>query len=134
MSISANFNSSHSLIQDEEKEREEWSNNVALVLLSNGKRSLLDTLARCLTSKNSGIVRVYLIVVAWLSHALPSLSAAGFELSKFIDLVPLLKECMKNDSNMENRVFASISLLNLSKISGDHSSTFNIFLLVHFTL
>ncbi|KAJ0968858.1 hypothetical protein J5N97_021735 [Dioscorea zingiberensis] len=105
------------ITKEEEREREEWLNKVAFVLLSNGKQSFLETLFRCLASEISELVKVCLITVAWLSNALPSLSTSGFNLSTFTSLIPLLKECVIKDNQIENQVLASISLLNLSSIS-----------------
>ncbi|KAH7664559.1 Zinc finger RING/FYVE/PHD-type protein [Dioscorea alata] len=104
------------ITKEEEKDREEWSNKLALVLLCNGKQPFLGTLVRCLSSKVSEIVKACLITVAWLSNSLPSLYTAGFQLSNFTTLIPILKEIMIKDNRIENQVLASLSLLNLSTI------------------
>ncbi|KAM0946800.1 putative U box domain, Zinc finger, RING/FYVE/PHD-type [Dioscorea sansibarensis] len=104
------------ITKEEENEREEWSNKLALVLLCNGRRPFLGTLFRCLSSKVSEMVKACLITVAWLSNALPSLSTAGFQLSNFTTLIPILKEIMIKDNRIENQVLASLSLLNLGTI------------------
>nr|XP_019702422.2 putative E3 ubiquitin-protein ligase LIN-2 [Elaeis guineensis] len=101
---------------EEAKEKEKWLKNVTLALLHSGKRSFLETLSKCLGYGNPELVRACLATVAWLSHVLLSLPAAGHQLSAFAALIPRLKESIENYEQIEHRVLASIALFNFSKI------------------
>ncbi|KAM4084493.1 hypothetical protein ACB094_08G136400 [Castanea mollissima] len=102
---------------DEEQENEEWLRNLSVALLSNGKKSLLDTISKCLASGNLDMVRVCLTTMAWLSCALPSLPDAEFQLSAFSSLISGLKESLEKGEKIEHKILASMCLLNFSKIS-----------------
>ncbi|KAA8528137.1 hypothetical protein F0562_035612 [Nyssa sinensis] len=103
-------------LDDEEKAMEEWLRNLTASLLGNGKKSFLDTISNCLGSGNLDLVRVCLTTVAWLSHALASLSDADFQLSAFSALISQLKESLENGERVEHKILASMSLLNFSKM------------------
>jgi len=105
--------------EEEEREKEEWLKRVALVLLCSGKGSFLETLCRCLGSGNTEFIRSCLTTVAWLSHALASLSFSELQVSTCVALIPRLKEILENSQQIEHRVLASLSLLKFSKISGN---------------
>ncbi|KAK9156620.1 hypothetical protein Scep_003194 [Stephania cephalantha] len=102
---------------EEEKAREDWWKNLAASLLGNGKRSFLETIAKCLNSRNSRLMSTCLITVAWISQALALLSDAEFQLSAFSTLVACLKETLENGRQIEHRVIACMTLLNFSQIS-----------------
>ncbi|XP_077246949.1 putative E3 ubiquitin-protein ligase LIN-2 isoform X2 [Tasmannia lanceolata] len=101
---------------EEDKAREEWLKNLALLLLGNGTKSFLETISKCLSSGNPDLARACLTTVAWLSQALTSLVDSEFQLSAFSILVPRLKESLECEQ-IQLRVLASMSLLNFSKIS-----------------
>ncbi|KAA8549603.1 hypothetical protein F0562_001379 [Nyssa sinensis] len=100
----------------EEEPMEEWLRNLSASLLGDGKKLFLESISKCLGSGNLDLVRVCLITVAWLSHALPSLSDADFQLSAFSALISRLKASLENGERVEHRILASMSLLNFSKI------------------
>ncbi|KAF6149341.1 hypothetical protein GIB67_016879 [Kingdonia uniflora] len=105
-------------LEEEEKVREEWWKKIATILLGNGKKiSFLEMISKCLGSGNSSLVRMCLITVAWISHALTLLTDAEFQLSAFSALVPRLKESLESGEWVEHRVLASMTLLNFTKIS-----------------
>ncbi|XXG87347.1 hypothetical protein AAC387_Pa11g2060 [Persea americana] len=102
--------------EEEDKAREEWRMNLTVLLLGNGKKSFLECISKCLGSGNSDLVRACLTTVAWLSQALASTTDAEFQLSAFAFLIPSLKQNLENEQ-IENRVLASLCLLNFSRIS-----------------
>ncbi|XP_020263859.1 putative E3 ubiquitin-protein ligase LIN-1 [Asparagus officinalis] len=103
--------------EEESREKEEWLKNVALVLLCSGKGSFLETLSKCLDSQNTELLKVCLTTIAWMSHALASLSLSDLQLSVFLSLIPRMKEILEKSEQIEHRILASLSLLNFSKIS-----------------
>lgn len=92
--------------------------NLTALLLGNGKKSFLECISKCLGSGNSDLARACLTTVAWLSHALASMSEAEFQLSAFSFLIPSLKHNLENE-HVEDRVLASLCLLHFSRISGE---------------
>ncbi|XP_040991013.1 putative E3 ubiquitin-protein ligase LIN [Juglans microcarpa x Juglans regia] len=104
-------------LDDEEQANEEWLSNLSAALLTNGKKSFLDTISKCLGAGNLDVVRVCLTTVAWLSCALCLQSNAEFQLSAFSAVISGLKENLENGVQMEHKILASMSLLNFSKIS-----------------
>lgn len=92
--------------------------NLTVTLLGNGKKSFLETLSKCLGSENLDLMRVCLITAEWLSRALSSLSGSEFQLTAFSSLIFPLKERLKNGEQVEQKILASVSMLNFSKISG----------------
>lgn len=92
--------------------------NLTVLLLGNGKKSFLECISKCLGSGNSDLVRACLTTVAWLSQALASTTDAEFQLSAFSFLIHSLKQNLENEQ-IENRVLASLCLLNFSRISGE---------------
>ncbi|KAK1304190.1 hypothetical protein QJS10_CPB11g02191 [Acorus calamus] len=102
---------------EEEEAKEEWLRHMTVVLLGNGKKSFLEALSKCLGSGNSDLRKACLTTVAWLSHALASVSDAEFQLSAFLALISHLKVSLEDEKQVEHRVLASLSLLNFSKIS-----------------
>lgn len=97
---------------------EYWLRYLTVTLLGNGKKSILETLSKCLGSEHLDLVRMCLITAEWMSRALSSLSDSEFQLSAFSSLIPPLKENLKNSEHVEHKILASTSLLNFSKISG----------------
>ncbi|ONH99153.1 hypothetical protein PRUPE_6G014500 [Prunus persica] len=102
---------------DEDNSIEDWLRNLTVTLLGNGKKSFLETLSKCLGSENLDLMRVCLITAEWLSRALSSLSGSEFQLTAFSSLIFPLKERLKNGEQVEQKILASVSMLNFSKIS-----------------
>lgn len=108
--------------EDEAKQKEKWLKDVTLVLIGNGRKSFMKTLSRCLVSGIQGLVRTCLVTAAWMSHALVLLSASHqIPSAVFSDFIPQLKQRLEEDDQIEHRILASISLLNLSKVSGEQN-------------
>lgn len=102
--------------ENEDLAHREWLKNLLGSLLGSRRRSFMDAISKCLSSRDSNMVRVCLITVAWLSSALSSLSDAEHQLSVFSALVPQLKEKLESGERMEHKILASFSLLNFCKI------------------
>ncbi|KAH6767717.1 hypothetical protein C2S52_018700 [Perilla frutescens var. hirtella] len=108
-----------SVTEDEEEEetaREKWLTSLSASLLGDGKKSFLDAVSKCLNSGNSDLVRVCLTTVAWLSFSLASLHDTKYQLSAFSALISPLKQYLEYGVLVEQRILASISLLNFSTI------------------
>ncbi|XP_048140490.1 putative E3 ubiquitin-protein ligase LIN-1 [Rhodamnia argentea] len=101
--------------ENEDLAHREWLKNLLGSLLGSRRRSFIDEISKCLSSRDSNMVRVCLITVAWLSSALSSLSDAEHQLSVFSALVPQLKEKLESGERMEHKILASFSLLNFCK-------------------
>ncbi|KAL2487861.1 putative E3 ubiquitin-protein ligase [Forsythia ovata] len=102
--------------EEEEKARAKWLVGVSASLLGDGEKSFLETVSKCLSSGNSDLVRVCLTTGAWLSSSLASLPDTEFQLSAFSALVSPLKHCIEYGDLVEQKVLASMCLLNFSKI------------------
>ncbi|KAL3828143.1 hypothetical protein ACJIZ3_016945 [Penstemon smallii] len=101
---------------DEEEARGKWLVSLSASLIGDGKRSFLEAVAKCLSLGDSDLVRVCLTTVAWLSSSVVSLSETEFQLYAFSILISPLKNCLKYAELVEQRILASFSLLNFSKI------------------
>ncbi|XVE78804.1 hypothetical protein DITRI_Ditri14bG0007400 [Diplodiscus trichospermus] len=105
--------------EDDECGNEEWLMNLSAALVgSSGKKLFLHAISKCLGSGNSDLVTACLTTVAWLTGALSSLTDAEFQVSTFFTLISQLKRSLQNGAQLQHKVLASKSLLNLSKISG----------------
>ncbi|KAK8965927.1 putative E3 ubiquitin-protein ligase LIN-1 [Platanthera guangdongensis] len=102
--------------EEEEKNREDWLRNMALILLQYGNKSFQRTLSKCWKSGNPDLVSMCVTTTAWLSLALSSHYVPTIQVSAFSSLAPRLEECLKSDQDIKHRVLASFSLLNFSKI------------------
>ncbi|XP_021912690.1 putative E3 ubiquitin-protein ligase LIN-1 isoform X2 [Carica papaya] len=101
---------------DEEQAGETWLRKVSISLLGSGKQSFTGSICLCLGSANIDLIRVCLVTIAWLSHALSSISDSEFQLPAFSKLISQLKETLKHGQQVEDRVLASMCLLNFSQI------------------
>lgn len=103
---------------EEENARERWLTSLSSSLLGDGKKSFLDAVSKCLSSGKSELVRVCLTTVAWLSFSLASLHDTKYQLSAFSALISPLKQYLQYGVLVEQRILASLSLLNFSTIPG----------------
>lgn len=92
--------------------------SVSASLLGDGTKSFLETVSKCLTLGNLDLVRVILTTGVWLSSSLASLSDTEFQLSALFTLITPLKFCLEYGELVEQKVLASMCLLNFSKIPG----------------
>ncbi|KAM2691327.1 hypothetical protein EV2_005741 [Malus domestica] len=104
-------------LDEGENSSEDWLRNLTVSLLGYGKKSFVETLSKCLGSENLELIRMCLITVEWLSRALSSLPGSEFQLSAFSSLIFPLKQCLKTSEQVEQKILASMSMLNFSKIS-----------------
>lgn len=104
---------------EEENETEDWLRKVASVLLSTGKKRLLVALENCIGNGIPCLGRSCLVTVAWMINSLSLLqnATALWSLASSI-LIPRLLECLNYDRALEERVLATISLLNFARNSG----------------
>ncbi|XP_057797907.1 putative E3 ubiquitin-protein ligase LIN-1 [Salvia miltiorrhiza] len=107
-----------SVSEDDEEEaaREKWLKSLSASLLGDGKKSFLEAVSKCLSLGKSGLVRVCLTTVAWLSFSLASLHDTKYQLSAFSALISPLKQYLEYGVLVEQRILASLSLLNFSTI------------------
>ncbi|CAK8540522.1 unnamed protein product [Lathyrus sativus] len=103
--------------EDEEEERnEEFMINLLESLIGDGESPFLKTISRCLESRHVDLVRTSLITITWLSSSLSKQYNAGLHLPAFLAVISQLKEILQN-SELELKTLASMSLFNFSKIS-----------------
>ncbi|KAJ8770857.1 hypothetical protein K2173_021772 [Erythroxylum novogranatense] len=110
-----NLSSDEAISFDEEKAQQEWLRNLSMLLLRDGKMSVLQTISKCLSSGIQDLSMACLITIAWLSSSISTQSDAEFQLSAFFALFSGLKDTLDNGKK-EQQVLASMSLLNFSKI------------------
>lgn len=103
---------------DEENAREKWLLSLSASLAGDGKKSFLDTISKCLSLGNLDLVRVCLTTVAWLSSSLASFPDTEFQLCAFSALITPLKNCLEYGELVEQKILASLALLNFSIIPG----------------
>ncbi|KAL5539881.1 hypothetical protein UlMin_043580 [Ulmus minor] len=104
-------------MDDEELNNSEWLWNLSASLLGNGKRSFVETISKCIGSRNLDFVRVCLTTVAWLSRSLSTMEDSDLQLPAFSALISQLKESLEHGQELQHKILASMSLLNFSKIS-----------------
>lgn len=112
------------MTEDEEEQtaREKWLVSLSASLLGDGTKSFLDAVSKCLSLGNSDLVRVCLTTVAWLSFSLASIHDTKFQLFAFSALISPLKQCLEYGELVEQKILASLSLLNFSTIPGQSFS------------
>ncbi|KAJ7957435.1 RING-type E3 ubiquitin transferase [Quillaja saponaria] len=104
------------LLAGEKERNQERLRNLLEYLVGDEKRSFLETICRCLHSRNLDLVSVCLTTVAWLSSALSLLHDAGSHFITMSSLISPLKYILENDENVEHKMLASLSLLNFSNL------------------
>lgn len=124
---------------DEEQKNEEWLRNLASILIDNGKSSFLEAISKPIHSRSLELERACLVTLAWLSKATSPFDVE-FKLSKaFSTLIYSLKDTLQKANEVEHKIFASMALLNFSKIPGNKhpilfdSNTSNHFIALKFT-
>ncbi|XP_052488925.1 putative E3 ubiquitin-protein ligase LIN-1 isoform X3 [Gossypium raimondii] len=104
------------LQEDEECAIAEWLRNLSASLVGSGKVSFLEAISKCLGSGNRDLVTACLTSVAWLTSALPLQTDAELQRT-LCSLISHLKQSLENGARLQHKILASMSLLNLSKIS-----------------
>ncbi|KAK1615254.1 hypothetical protein QYE76_020771 [Lolium multiflorum] len=99
---------------EEEKVVEERLKKLALVLLNTGNKRFLIALSNCISDGIPTLVRACLVTVTWMSSSLSPLHGCNtFQPLACSILAPKLLDRLSYDRVLEERVLASLSLLNL---------------------
>ncbi|XP_062218293.1 putative E3 ubiquitin-protein ligase LIN-1 [Phragmites australis] len=99
---------------EEEKVVEEWLKKLALMLLNSGSKRFLMALSNCISDGIPTLSRSCLITVTWMSSSLSPLSGCiDFQPLACSILAPKLLDSLSYDRVLEERVLASLSLLNV---------------------
>uniref|UniRef100_M8AYX3 E3 ubiquitin-protein ligase LIN n=1 Tax=Aegilops tauschii TaxID=37682 RepID=M8AYX3_AEGTA len=99
---------------EEEKVVEERLKKLALVLVKTGNKRFLAALSNCISDGIPTLVRACLVTVAWMSSSLSPLHGCNtFQPLACSVLAAKLLDRLSYDRVMEERVLASLSLLNL---------------------
>lgn len=105
--------------QEEEKVVEERLKKLALMLLNSGGKRFLMALSNCISDGNPGLSRSCLITVTWMSSSLSPLRGCNdFQPLACSVLAPKLLDSLSYDKVLEERVLASLSLLNVVRHPG----------------
>jgi hypothetical protein len=105
--------------QEEEKVVEERLKKLALVLLNTGNKRFLIALSNCISDGIPTLVRACLVTVTWMSSSLSPLHGCNtFQPLACSILAPKLLDRLSYDRVLEERVLASLSLLNLVRHPG----------------
>ncbi|KAJ0469943.1 putative U box domain, armadillo-like helical, Zinc finger, RING/FYVE/PHD-type [Helianthus annuus] len=111
------YNATNILTDTEEEEAvEDWLIRMSTSLVSDGKKSFLDSFSQCLSCGHREMTKVCLITMVWFSSSLASLPESEFQLSAFSVLISKLKENLENSAWVEHKILAATSLLNFTKI------------------
>lgn len=103
-------------LEEEEKATEDWLRSLAIILLGSGNKRLLVALSNCIADGIPSLARSCLVTVAWMSNSLSSLRNA-ITLSSLACSIfaPRLLVSLNYDRALEERVLASLSLLNFAR-------------------
>ncbi|XP_043701212.1 putative E3 ubiquitin-protein ligase LIN-1 [Telopea speciosissima] len=105
------------LSNEEDEATEDWQRRTASVLLTSSNKRFLIALSKCISNGIPSLAWASMVTVAWLSSLLSSIQDASFQSMACLSLVPRLLECLNYDKALEERVLASLSLMNLTKNS-----------------
>ncbi|KAI4296994.1 hypothetical protein L6164_036907 [Bauhinia variegata] len=108
----------HHNIAEEEAEAEIWQERVACVLFKSGNTPLLSALRDSIANGIPSLARASLITISWMSSYLHLIKDAKLQRMTLSILLPQILESLNYDSDVEERVLASYSLLCLIKGSG----------------
>uniref|UniRef100_A0A0E0CG90 E3 ubiquitin-protein ligase LIN n=1 Tax=Oryza meridionalis TaxID=40149 RepID=A0A0E0CG90_9ORYZ len=99
---------------EEEKIVEERLKKLALMLLNSGNKKFLTALSNCISDGIPSLARACLITVTWMSSSLSPLHGCNtFQPLACSILATKLVDSLSYDRALEERVLASLSLLNL---------------------
>lgn len=108
---------SGSLENDEEEATENWQKKAAIALFRSGNKRFLSALSDSIANGIPCLARASLVTVSWMSNFLCSMEDESFRWMACSILVPQLIELLSYNRDVEERVIASYSLLNLAKNS-----------------
>lgn len=103
---------------DEEEATENWQKKAAIALFRSGNKRFLSALSDSIANGIPCLARASLVTVSWMSNFLCSMEDESFRWMACSILVPQLIELLSYNRDVEERVIASYSLLNLAKNSG----------------
>ncbi|KAK8695390.1 hypothetical protein V6N13_000554 [Hibiscus sabdariffa] len=103
------------LPEEEEHAIAEWLRNLSTSLVGSGNKPFLAAISKCLGSGNGDLVTACLTTVAWLTGVLPSPTDAELQ-QTLCSLISQLKQSLESGAQVQHKIIASMSLLNLSKI------------------
>ncbi|KAD7479749.1 hypothetical protein E3N88_02885 [Mikania micrantha] len=101
---------------EEEEAVEDWLTRLSTSLVSDGKKSFLDSISQCLSCGYCEMIKVCLVTMAWFGSSLVSLPDYELQLPAFSILISKLKENLENSEWVEHKILAATCLLNFSKI------------------
>ncbi|XP_004295479.1 PREDICTED: putative E3 ubiquitin-protein ligase LIN-2 [Fragaria vesca subsp. vesca] len=104
---------------EDEEATENWQRKAAIVLFRSGNKKLLVALSDSIANGIPSLARVSLVTLSWMSSYLSTVGNEHLKSMACSILVPQLLESLKFHKDVEERVLASYSLLNLVKSSGD---------------
>eukprot|EP00268_Persea_americana_P058833 TRINITY_DN715_c0_g1_i4.p1 TRINITY_DN715_c0_g1~~TRINITY_DN715_c0_g1_i4.p1 ORF type:complete len:1013 (+),score=135.46 TRINITY_DN715_c0_g1_i4:149-3187(+) len=103
---------------EEEDATEECLRKVATVLLTSGNKRFFAALSKSIANGIPCLARACLVTVAWMSSSLISMENADLQSLASSTLVPRLLQSLNYDRALEERVLATLSLLNFVRNSG----------------
>ena len=105
--------------QEEEKVVEERLKKLALMILNSGGKRFLVALSNCISDGIPSLSRSCLITITWMSSSLSPLRGCNdFQPLACSILAPKLLDSLSYDRVLEERVLASLSLLNVVRHPG----------------
>ncbi|XP_062012378.1 putative E3 ubiquitin-protein ligase LIN-1 [Rosa rugosa] len=104
---------------EDEEATENWQRKAATALFRSGSKKLLGALSDSIANGIPSLARVSLVTLSWMSSFLSTVGDEHLKSMACSILVPQLLESLKFHKDVEERVLASYSLLNLVKSSGD---------------
>ncbi|XP_068324046.1 putative E3 ubiquitin-protein ligase LIN [Pyrus communis] len=102
---------------EDEAATENWQRKTATVLFKNGNRKLLVALSDSMANGIPSLARSSLVTVSWMSRFVDAVGDEDLGSMACSVLVPQLLESLNYDRDVEERVLASYTLLNLAKSS-----------------
>ncbi|KAK4751200.1 hypothetical protein SAY87_004682 [Trapa incisa] len=112
------FENSPYLDECEEEEGESWLSKTATILLGNGCNRFLTALSSSIDNGIPVLARASLVTFSWLSRHLNSMGDKDLKSTACSLFIPQMIQSINYDRALEERVLASLSLLNLVKGSG----------------
>ncbi|XP_039043441.1 putative E3 ubiquitin-protein ligase LIN-1 isoform X1 [Hibiscus syriacus] len=103
--------------EDEEQAIAKWLRNLSVLLVGSGNKSFLEAISNCLAMGNRDLVTACLATVAWLTSILPSPTDDTELQQTLCTLISQLKQSLESGAQVQHKIIASMSLLNLSKIA-----------------
>ncbi|XP_076897430.1 putative E3 ubiquitin-protein ligase LIN [Bidens hawaiensis] len=107
------------ILEDNEEDEavEDWLTRLSTSLVSDGKKSFLDSVSQWLSCGHREMTKVSLTTMVWFSSSIALLPEFEFQLSAFSVLISKLKDNLENSEWIEHKILAAASLLSFSKIA-----------------